>query len=336
MSNILNNRENGQANRIDRFLSHVFVDRFKLFPVTEQRQKFWLPVAQKISLSLSDQQLLTGLATLFAGLLQIRSLSVYHFEMLTRLASISSVVHLIMLSMTRKYYWQKERRVSRIWRIFLMMVMFAEIVACVVIRGLTDSSRSWEFPLPCLAAEHLIGFPSGKQAFWMVSELFLICHQYIFGILGLFQDPPKFSRRISIDGADVLLAKMEVRIAKVKAQRRRYSSLLAGGALSALRAILLIVVVCASSECVGTIVYGVWIGWVLKNIFSLRTSVPPSDVIAAEAQVGFGQTVSFLLLLSTGRVLHEAFNGKKFSVPHFRKSRKTPSSLKKNHFIILF
>lgn len=213
-----------------------------------------------------------------------------------------------------------------------MMVMFAEIVACVVIRGLMDSSRSWEFPLPCLAAEHLIGFPSGKQAFWMVSELFLICHQYIFGILGLFQNPPKFSRRVSIDGAEVLLAKMEVRIAKMKAQRRRYSSLLGGGALSALRAILFMVVVCAGSECVGTIVYGVWIGWVLKNIFSLRTSVPPSDVIAAEAQVGFGQTVSFLLLLSTGRVLHEAFNGKKFSVPHSPKSGKTPSSLKKKSF----
>lgn len=319
MSNILNNVENGEANRIDRFFSHAFVDRLKLFPVTEKRQKFWLPVAQKISLSLSDQQLLTGLATLFAGLLQIRSLSVYHFEMLTRLASISSVVHLIMLSMTRKYYWQKERRVSRIWRIVLMVVMFAEMVACVIIRGVTDSSRSWEFPLPCLAAEHLIGLPSGKQAFWMASELFLICYQYIFGILGLFQDPPKFSRWVSIDSAEVLLANMEVRIARLKAQDRWYSSLLARG-LGAPHAVLLFAFVCASSECIGTIVYGVWIGWVLKKIFTLRTSVPPSDVIAVEAKVGFGQTVSFLLLLSTGRVLHEAFNGKSLLLSPKRKS----------------
>lgn len=310
MSNILNNAENGEANRIDKFFSHAFVGRLNLFPVTEQRRNFWLPVAQKISLSLSDQQLLTGLATLFAGLLQIRSLSVYHFEMLTRLASISSVVHLIMLSMTRKYYWQRERRVSRAWRIVLMVVMFAEIVACVTIRGVTDSSRSWEFPFPCLAAEHLIGLPSGKQAFWTASELFLICYQYIFGILGLFRDQPRFSRWISIDGTEVLLANMKGQSSKLKARRRWYSSLLIRGLLGAPHAILLSAVVCASSECMGTILYGVWIGWVLKNIFTLRTSVPPLDVIAAEAQVGFGQTVSFLLLLSTGRVLHEAFNGK--------------------------
>ncbi|MCJ1348730.1 hypothetical protein MMC31_006963 [Peltigera leucophlebia] len=213
-----------------------------------------------------------------------------------------------MLSMTRKYYWQRERRVSRAWRIVLMVVMFAEIVACVTIRGVTDSSRSWEFPFPCLAAEHLIGLPSGKQAFWTASELFLICYQYIFGILGLFRDQPRFSRWISIDGTEVLLANMKGQSSKLKARRRWYSSLLIRGLLGAPHAILLSAVVCASSECMGTILYGVWIGWVLKNIFTLRTSVPPLDVIAAEAQVGFGQTVSFLLLLSTGRVLHEAFN----------------------------
>lgn len=311
MSNILNNAENGEGNRIDSFFSSAF-DRLKLFPVTEKRQKLWLPVAQRISLSLSNQQLLTGLASLFAGLLQIRSLSFYHFEMLTRLASISSVVHLIMLSMTRKYYWQKERRVSRIWQISLMVVMFAEIVACVIIRGLTDSSRSWEFPLPCLAAEDLIGFPSGKKAFWMASELFLICYQYIFGILGLFQDPPKVSRWISMAGAEVLLANMEIRIAKLKAQRSCCSSLLAGG-LGAMHAALLLAVMFTSSECIGTIVYGVWIGWVLKKIFTLRTSVPPLDVIAAEGQMGFGQIVSFMLLFSTGRVLQEAYYGKTLS-----------------------
>lgn len=311
VSNILNNVENCEGNRIDSFFSSAF-DRLKLFPVTEKRQKLWLPVAQRISLSLSNQQLLTGLASLFAGLLQIRSLSFYHFEMLTRLASISSVVHLIMLSMTRKYYWQKERRVSRIWQISLMVVMFAEIVACVIIRGLTDSSRSWEFPLPCLAAENLIGFPSGKKAFWMASELFLICYQYIFGILGLFQNPPKVSRWISIAGAEVLLANMEIRIAKLKAQRSSCSSLLARG-LGATHAVLLLAVIFTSSECIGTIVYGVWIGWVLTKIFTLRNSVPPLDVIAAEGQMGFGQIVSLMLLFSTGRVLHEAYYGKTLS-----------------------
>lgn len=311
VSNILNNAENCEGNQIDSFFSSAF-DRLKLFPVTEKRQKLWLPVAQRISLSLSNQQLLTGLASLFAGLLQIRSLSFYHFEMLTRLASISSVVHLIMLSMTRKYYWQKERRVSRIWQISLMVVMFAEIAACVIIRGLTDSSRSWEFPLPCLAAENLIGFPSGKKAFWMASELFLICYQYIFGILGLFQDPPKVSRWISIAGAEMLLANMEIRIAKLKAQRSCCSSLLARG-LGATHAVLLLAVIFTSSECIGTIVYGVWIGWVLTKIFTLRNSVPPLDVIAAEGQIGFGQIVSLMLLFSTGRVLHEAYYGKTLS-----------------------
>lgn len=308
MSNILNNAENGEGNQIDSFFSSAF-DRLKLFPVTEKRQKVWLPVAQQISLSLSNQQLLTGLASLFAGLLRIRSLSFYHFEMLTRLASISSVVHLIMLSMTRKYYWQKERRVSRIWQISLMVIKFAEIAACVIIRALTESSRSWEFPLPCLAAQNLIGFPSGKKAFWMASELFLICYQYTFGILGLFQDPPKVSRWMSTAGAEVLLANMEIRIAKLKVQRSCCSSLLARG-LGATHAVLLLAVMFTSSECIGTIVYGVWIGWVLKKIFNLRTSVPPLDVIAAEGQMGFGQIVSFMLLFSTGRVLHEAYYGK--------------------------
>lgn len=308
MSNILNNAENGEGNRIDRFFSSAF-DRLKLFLVTEKRQKLWLPVAQRIYLSLSNQQLLTGLASLFAGLLQIRSLSFYHFEMLTRLASISSVVHLIMLSMTRRYYWKNQRRVSRIWQIALMLVMFAEIVACVIIRGLTDSLRSWEFPLPCLVAGNLIGFPSGKKAFWMASELILICYQYIFGILGLFQDPPKISRWISMAGAEVLLANMEVLIAKLKAQRRCCSSLFARG-LGATHAILLLAVIFTTSECTGTIVYGVWIGWVLKKIFTLRTSVSPLDIIAAEGQMGFGQMMSFLLLFSTGRVLHEAYKGK--------------------------
>lgn len=65
---------------------------------------FWSRVLSKNLLALSDTQLLTGLAVQFTALLKHCSLSVYHFRIVTELAFLTTVTHLLTVVALRNYF----------------------------------------------------------------------------------------------------------------------------------------------------------------------------------------------------------------------------------------
>lgn len=80
---------------------------------------FWSLVLSKNLLALSDTQLLTGLAVQFAAMLRHCDLSIYHFQIVTELAVLTTVTHLLTV-VTLRNYFVKYRWIN-LPRIFFML-----------------------------------------------------------------------------------------------------------------------------------------------------------------------------------------------------------------------
>ena len=65
---------------------------------------FWFRVLSKNLLALSDTQLLTGLAVQFAALLEHCDLTIYHIQIVTHLAVLTTVTHLLTVVTLRNYF----------------------------------------------------------------------------------------------------------------------------------------------------------------------------------------------------------------------------------------
>jgi len=80
---------------------------------------FWSRVLSKNLLALSDTQLLTGLAIQFTGLLKHCSMTVYHWKIVTELAFLTTVTHLLAVVALRNYF--VKNRWINLPRIFFML-----------------------------------------------------------------------------------------------------------------------------------------------------------------------------------------------------------------------
>jgi hypothetical protein len=80
---------------------------------------FWSLVLRKNLLSLSDTQLLTGIAIQFTAMLQHCSLSIYHFQIIIELAFLTTVTHLLTVVALRNYF--VKNRWINLPRIFFML-----------------------------------------------------------------------------------------------------------------------------------------------------------------------------------------------------------------------
>jgi hypothetical protein len=84
-----------------------------------RRPAFWSLVLRKNLLSLSDTQLLTGIAIQFTAMLQHCSLSIYHFQIVIELAFLTSVTHLLTVVALRTYF--VKNRWINLPRVFFML-----------------------------------------------------------------------------------------------------------------------------------------------------------------------------------------------------------------------
>lgn len=80
---------------------------------------FWSRVLSKNLLAFSDTQLLTGLAIQFTGMLKHCSMSVYHWRIITELAFLTTITHLLAV-VTLRNYFVKNRWIN-LPRIFFML-----------------------------------------------------------------------------------------------------------------------------------------------------------------------------------------------------------------------
>jgi hypothetical protein len=76
----------------------------KLSPRYWRSPAFWSRVLSKNLLALSDTHLLTGIAIQFTALLQQCHISIYHFQVVTKLAFLTTVTHLLTLITLRNYF----------------------------------------------------------------------------------------------------------------------------------------------------------------------------------------------------------------------------------------
>ena len=84
--------------------------------------KTWEPTLRTAVLMFSDQQLVTGIALLTSGYVQLDcGLSAFHWQMIVYLAWFSSLTHLTTLTVLRQYF--RDNPGPRLWRSILMLVM---------------------------------------------------------------------------------------------------------------------------------------------------------------------------------------------------------------------
>ena len=119
-----------------------------VFRIDNSRREFWVPIIQKLVLSLSDQQLLTGLAVLIAALSTHYSTSRYYIALMNDLAWFSAIVHLTTLTVLQDHLLEKP--VLRNWRVGLMTIMALLLVASTVIEGQKVWYYSWPYDAQCV------------------------------------------------------------------------------------------------------------------------------------------------------------------------------------------
>ena len=123
------------------------------------RLRISLAVRQAI-LSLSDQQIVTGIAILAAGFqgLRLGGIDSYHFQTVIYLAWMSSSVHLSALSILTPIL--KDRPALRVWRLVGMLVLLVLLVIALIPtvsndwglitwKGINPPNSGWGIPAVC-------------------------------------------------------------------------------------------------------------------------------------------------------------------------------------------
>ncbi|KAL8836742.1 MAG: hypothetical protein Q9170_002806 [Blastenia crenularia] len=138
---------------------------------------------ERLIMTLSDQQLLAGIAILIAGFLSHCSISVYHFSILSDLAWFSSNTHLTSLGVLQIYL--AERPSLRTWRLCLMLTILLGLIVTTVLEGHRQLYELWGSPARCLFSS-LPGNISGAPARLMATNLTLLLCGYGFAIYRLY------------------------------------------------------------------------------------------------------------------------------------------------------
>ena len=148
------------SNEVDRLFIKFVADRgfIKKFAnwvskiLKIQGVEKWNKALQMAVLSFSDQQILTGLAILISGYVQLscRGLAVYHWQIVVDLAFFSSVTHLTTLTCLRTYF--QTRNLLRLIRLIFMGVLAAMLGCALWSTGylLDFSIVEIAFPAWCL------------------------------------------------------------------------------------------------------------------------------------------------------------------------------------------
>ncbi|KAL2042779.1 hypothetical protein N7G274_004538 [Stereocaulon virgatum] len=293
---------------------------------------------EKFILSLSDQQLVTGLAILIAGYINRCSMSFYHFRIVAALAWFTSTTHLATLTLLRTYLINHPR--VRDWRVAAMLGILALLALAQV---LSYSTQDNSVPFQC-ALDSLL--PGGYGAFEipsLVAVVFFLGTAYTTKIIRLYSLDPDWSVEswLVVSFADAVTRRLEgekllnniewIMVAssrKSKAEqgavhrklqeRRRYDRLIrwlrrrGASQLLTLRKIAILqseVQESFLSELLSLLfsfTYGV------TSVVLSRINTPNSGVSAGQDTISFGQLVPLFLIalpiLTAGEVYSEREN----------------------------
>src|SRR5690349_6866768 len=95
---------------------------------TPEKKEFWRRVLDRLILGFSDQQLITGFAMILIGLAKIRTITLYHFNLILSLAMLSCSIHMTSVLSLRRYF-QGHPEVAKarivVMLIFALLLSFA-------------------------------------------------------------------------------------------------------------------------------------------------------------------------------------------------------------------
>ena len=286
------------------------------FKISDSKRNFWIPIIEKLVLSLSDQQLLTGLAVLIASFWTHCSISVYHFALVNDLAWFSSSVHVTTLSVLRQYL--HDNTLLRNWRVALMTILALLLVASTIMEGHREWFDSWPYDAQCLFS-NLSGNIGGAPRYWMLVGLTLISINYPLSIIPLFDRPMEFvdkwlykKPRAASDQAAKRLKEYSSHTTSpdlFKGRMRRFAYtlvLLIVRGLSCTYFALLALI--GSNICI-LVLDIFWFAFSLWSIIGDR-DIPSSEINGDENAMTFGQIMPILLLSSVVLVFWEAYAGR--------------------------
>ena len=115
--------------------------------INRSERKIARTVLEKFTLSLSDQQLVTGIAILLAGWIRHTEEKVYHFAIILDLAWMSSNTHLLTLGVLHDYFLK--HREIRYWRLALMFCTFVMLFIANVYSGISTWYDDFAYPAQC-------------------------------------------------------------------------------------------------------------------------------------------------------------------------------------------
>lgn len=275
--------------------------RFIPFHTTDDQLSFWQPILQTVIMNLSEQQFLTGIAMLTAGLWKHCSISVYHFSLVFDLGWFASVTQLITMS-TLATHLRKDKTRRNV-RVFLMIVMMALLLTYVVLRSHKDWYMYWTTPAQCLF-DDLAG--NAIASYISLYFLAILC-AYIPTIIFAYEELFELCRNWLVTMPTVVLDK-GIETARRRADSRYGLFSCCLYALALLRAVFLGMVGLLSSFCFAYLI--IW-GWFALGVFSIMAerAIASSRVTGNENALTFGQFVPIFLLGYTVLVFREAYYG---------------------------
>lgn len=198
-----NDAPGGTYNSVDRFFRGRLCRPLQQELVGERRCWLIALTAYDVVLSLSDTQLVTGLAMLIAALIRLANglITVYHFSIVTDLVWLASSSHGLSLLVVRSFdeSVKPEQRGSESWlrsslpasryarsvRVVLMLCMASMLFACCFMTGYTYWYDEFSCPAKCTLDSDTWNLKGGEPLQWMVVNFFFIIWEYSIGIFML-------------------------------------------------------------------------------------------------------------------------------------------------------
>lgn len=269
------------------------VDRRVFRANSRNEDSRWRSIIESAMMSLSDQQLVTGLAILIARYYEMMNsyLSIYHWQIVVYLAWLSSSVHIASLTLLRDVF--NKNPTLRNIRVAGMLVLLALlIVAMWPTRSFLNMAYKPATPARCLWTR--VPDDGGPEPDWIITIIMLL-FAYVWKLSQLFASSRGWVRRW-------MVAKPQ---AALERSMRRAAVCRRPGWLR--RPILRILVVCYLSfvtyaefpqSFVASIIYlALALPYGITLIAGMRHSLVSDDVRAGEQKLTFGQLVPLFLLV---------------------------------------
>lgn len=269
-------------------------DRQAFFANSRNVSSEWRRVLESVALSLSDQQLVTGLAILIAGYAGFNDMDVYHWNIVVCLAWMSSAVHITSLSLLRDVFDSNAR--LRNLRIFGMLVLLVLLTVAFWPIRWDESITPYWVPVRCIWSQWF------SKEFWEYSPpdiddewkltLSLLFAAYVWKLCQLFAPSRSLARKWLRAKPEAAIERLLRRLAK------KSNNVWPRRAYKALTIFYMVFAACsefADSFMASACYFCVSLPWGTARLLYWRSAVS-EEVRAAETQMTFGQLVPLFLL----------------------------------------